>query len=247
VLYFDQIEHDRFGTIRQQIWALLHYPLHVAIVLTVEGSTQFITWWIAVENLNYLEANIRYDTENNMNNTTMFVNGLNETLAYFSDGFKKEKIPDLSSNLRQISNLDITIAEDAEQIMAIVDDIYYSLLNWLFKVFGFKLSDDITKNAKDNMGKASAHMEAFGTVFLFFLISAGCVLILLGIMYWFGKSHKTRGEMVSVFVRVFAGTGLALVSTSYYTAASGKLWTSPMMIPLVVIVFLLGKSNSPLH
>jgi low temperature requirement protein LtrA len=61
VLYFDQIEHDRFGTIRQQIWALLHYPLHVAIVLTVEGSTQFITWWIAVENLKLLDNNLMID------------------------------------------------------------------------------------------------------------------------------------------------------------------------------------------
>lgn len=44
VLYFDQIEHDRFGTIRQQIWAILHFPLHVAILLTVEGSTTLILW-----------------------------------------------------------------------------------------------------------------------------------------------------------------------------------------------------------
>ena len=44
VLYFDQIEHDRFGTIRQQIWAILHYPLHVAILLTVEGSSMLILW-----------------------------------------------------------------------------------------------------------------------------------------------------------------------------------------------------------
>jgi low temperature requirement protein LtrA len=44
VLYFDQIEHDRFGTVRQQIWAILHYPLHVAILLTVEGSSSLILW-----------------------------------------------------------------------------------------------------------------------------------------------------------------------------------------------------------
>lgn len=44
VLYFDQIEHDRFGTIRQQIWAILHFPLHVAILLTVEGGSALILW-----------------------------------------------------------------------------------------------------------------------------------------------------------------------------------------------------------
>lgn len=44
VLYFDQIEHDRFGTIRQQIWAILHFPLHIAILLTVQGSATLILW-----------------------------------------------------------------------------------------------------------------------------------------------------------------------------------------------------------
>lgn len=44
VLYFDQIEHERFGTIRQQIWAILHFPLHVAILLTVEGTAALILW-----------------------------------------------------------------------------------------------------------------------------------------------------------------------------------------------------------
>lgn len=44
VLYFDQIENERFGTIRQQIWAILHFPLHVAILLTVEGAASMIIW-----------------------------------------------------------------------------------------------------------------------------------------------------------------------------------------------------------
>lgn len=44
VLYFDQIENERFGTIRQQIWAILHFPLHVAILLTVEGAASLVIW-----------------------------------------------------------------------------------------------------------------------------------------------------------------------------------------------------------
>lgn len=44
ILYFDQVEHDQFGTIRQQIWAMLHFPLHVSLILTVEGSTALILW-----------------------------------------------------------------------------------------------------------------------------------------------------------------------------------------------------------
>lgn len=224
---------------------MLHYPLHVAIVLTVEGSTHFITWWIAVENLQYLDGRLALDLQDYGHNSSLFKDALTRTLDSFELGFKNESIPDFTYNLTQIQNLDMTIPEDFEQIMAIEGEIYASLINWLFRIFGFKLSDDLTKNAKDNDGKALAVFKAFGTVFIFFLVSSGSVLFILGIMYWFGKKHKTSGEIVSGFVRVLAGIGLALVSTSYYTAVIGSLMRSPMMIPLVVIVYLLGTSLQP--
>lgn len=44
MIYFDQLDEGRFGTIRQQIWALLHYPLHIAILLTIEGSRAFVLY-----------------------------------------------------------------------------------------------------------------------------------------------------------------------------------------------------------
>jgi hypothetical protein len=111
VLYFYQIEHDRFGSIRQQIWAMLHDPLHVAIVLTVEGSTQSITWWIAVEHLKYLGKDLDLNFQFYNESTTEFVNALNYILDNFNYGFKKENIPDYTSNVTLIQNLDITIPE----------------------------------------------------------------------------------------------------------------------------------------
>lgn len=40
MLYFDNHPHGHFGTIKQQIWSVLHFPLHLAIVGLVEGSQQ---------------------------------------------------------------------------------------------------------------------------------------------------------------------------------------------------------------
>ncbi|PVI06041.1 hypothetical protein DM02DRAFT_583701 [Periconia macrospinosa] len=39
-LYFDNFPHGHYGTIRQQIWSLLHFPFQLAIVGIVEGSQQ---------------------------------------------------------------------------------------------------------------------------------------------------------------------------------------------------------------
>jgi hypothetical protein len=37
-LYFDNLPHHRFGTIKQQFWMALHFPLHLAVLGVVEGS-----------------------------------------------------------------------------------------------------------------------------------------------------------------------------------------------------------------
>lgn len=162
VLYFDQIEHDRFGTIRQQIWTILHYPLHIAILLTVEVSNQFITFWIARENINGLMKRFPIYYEYTGNDTTAFVSRLNESLIYFNGNFKEKNIPDYN-----------TIPEDDDRIMVIVDDTLYSFVTWLFKTFGFKLSEDLAQQAKDGAGNFSAIAQAFTVVFIFFFL-CGC-------------------------------------------------------------------------
>ena len=40
MVYFDNHPHGHFGTIRQQIWSVLHFPIHLAIVGLVEGAQQ---------------------------------------------------------------------------------------------------------------------------------------------------------------------------------------------------------------
>ncbi|KAF2491319.1 hypothetical protein BU16DRAFT_425787, partial [Lophium mytilinum] len=44
MLYFDRLREDHFGTIKQQIWAFIHFPLHISLVLLLEGVSNFVTW-----------------------------------------------------------------------------------------------------------------------------------------------------------------------------------------------------------
>ncbi|KAF2175986.1 hypothetical protein K469DRAFT_682858 [Zopfia rhizophila CBS 207.26] len=52
MLYFDRLQEDHFGTIKQQIWAFIHFPLHIALVLVLEGVSQFIVWREAIAGIN---------------------------------------------------------------------------------------------------------------------------------------------------------------------------------------------------
>ncbi|KAK4547471.1 hypothetical protein LTR36_001127 [Oleoguttula mirabilis] len=65
MLYFDWIQEEHFGTIRQQVWAFLHFPLHLFLVLAVEGAAQSLAWRAGVE-----ESNVLLNQQNSWNFTT---------------------------------------------------------------------------------------------------------------------------------------------------------------------------------
>jgi hypothetical protein len=183
VLYFDQIESDRFGTVRVQIWTLLHYPLHVAILLTEEGSSKFIVWWTLIEkypDVSYLEQYFNVTSSNSTpNHTSVALNAL-----------------------------------------AVPGEIH----------------------ASSEPTSLSEFVILFNTVFYFFFIAAGCVLIVLGILYWCGKKHKSWGEKASIVTRIVAGVGLGLVAVVHTNISALKSYVlSPWLIPTVVLTFFVGE------
>jgi hypothetical protein len=54
MLYFDRIQEEHFGSIKQQAWSFLHFPLHTVLVLVLQGISLLIIWRQAVESLNTL-------------------------------------------------------------------------------------------------------------------------------------------------------------------------------------------------
>jgi len=64
--YFDYTpENDEYGTLQQQIWAVLHYPLHVALVVSAETTRQHITVLSFVQTSTRLSDSlmVTYNTE----------------------------------------------------------------------------------------------------------------------------------------------------------------------------------------
>lgn len=87
MIYFDFQNEEFFGTIRTQVWSFLHFPLHLALVLAVEGIAQCITWnaavrrsqelnnqivhWVTVLNTTTAGAKEWVDTANDLNATAV--------------------------------------------------------------------------------------------------------------------------------------------------------------------------------
>jgi hypothetical protein len=54
--YFDRLHEEHFGSIRQQIWSFLHFPLHTVLVLVLQGISILIIWRQAVEAISVIDA-----------------------------------------------------------------------------------------------------------------------------------------------------------------------------------------------
>jgi hypothetical protein len=242
VLYFDQIEHDRFGTIRQQIWALLHYPLHVAILLTAEGSTLLIIWNEITQDIDWMNNNL-WDPAY-FNSSQAYASSLLSNLTDFENSFKQKYLLDsynYTAGAANFSRLDFATTEGFDKAEELYSDMITKVLVFLFENFNVELPpEDAT--VESELDKLQALANVFWTVFLYYLIAGGCLLIVLGVMYWFGKTNKSKWEYGSIAVRVAVGLGLSLVSISYLFNTSFNLFFSPWMIPMVVIIYFIGKA-----
>ena len=55
-LYFDRMQEEHFGSIKQQMWSFLHFPLHTVLVLVLQGVSLLIIWRQAVEAMTTFET-----------------------------------------------------------------------------------------------------------------------------------------------------------------------------------------------
>lgn len=71
MIYADWMEEGHVGRTRQQIWAFLHFPLHLFQVLAVEGASQAIAWRAATVARRHLEHQaLGFDFATNAMNAT---------------------------------------------------------------------------------------------------------------------------------------------------------------------------------
>ncbi|KAL0939792.1 uncharacterized protein CTRU02_206402 [Colletotrichum truncatum] len=59
MLYFDNPPECKFGTVRQQIWAVLHFPFHLGMIGVVEGSQQIALAWQVMSQFGSFFSDIR--------------------------------------------------------------------------------------------------------------------------------------------------------------------------------------------
>ncbi|RAR14115.1 hypothetical protein DDE83_002533 [Stemphylium lycopersici] len=253
MLYFDQHSHDRFGTVRQQIWAVLHYPLHSAILLCVEGNTSIIVWNSAVQALKWIwsiKPEDYSDPADGYSDTYSFLDYLNKSMIDVNGRFKHRywnATYNWNTNFTTIENYTDTYGFRSEEWNNRTGEIVRHMFDRA-QVFVYEAHADslaklnaVTSSSTSPRAKLDATSDVFNTTAMQFFIGAGCVLLVLAMMYWFNKVHKTKHEFGEIISRVVAGFILIILGITVVIAdksESGfKFKGSHWIIPIVVLFF----------
>ena len=217
----------------------------MAILLTAEGSTLLIIWNEIVQNFDWMNNNL-WDPSW-FSTSQEFASSLVTNLTDFDNRFKLKVLKDsydYSAAAANITKFNISTTEGYDKVEDIYNDMLTALTVFVFDNFDVEPPADLNA-PKSEADTADALFTVFVTVFLYFLISAGCLLVILGVMYWFGKTHKSRWEYGSIVVRAVVGIALSLVAISSLYNTGLRLFLSPWMIPMVTIVYFLRESPLP--
>jgi low temperature requirement protein LtrA len=185
MLYFDhtdKLDHPGGRINKQgpwcQIWTFLHFPLHVAILLTLEGSAKFTLWWNANEAFTFIDTNFDstyiYSYNQSVLNGTYFFqkiqSGLDNIIdRYYSlDQYIKSEA-EFQNNLTIVQNLGL-ISASSEEGNAVVDMVGY-MENYVLSLICTNLGIDVPPAWDDN--KIVAIFGVFMGWFITFFVAAG--------------------------------------------------------------------------
>jgi hypothetical protein len=255
MLYFDQEETNHVGTIRQNFWAVLHFPLHVTILLTVEGLSRLSIWVKVLDVLTPFSETFQLVLSNSSFNPNITTGGptgsylrslidtYNETTTKLFERFPSSQYeaPDITEFLGTLKESDGNSTAFSNAAVSIYDAGF----EWVTENFGIEPPESSLKNGNAIEGI----FTLFYTIFLYFFLAAGGALIILAVLYWIGKRRKLRGEVISIGFRIVIGTGLCLLALmglpvfqNQDNSAINTFLYSPWVLPTVVLSYALGMS-----
>ena len=167
MLYFDRMQEEHFGSIRQQGWSFLHFPLHTSLVLVLQGVSLLIIWRQAVTSINNLSTN--WEPAFNWGLGLEYDNN-----SYFAQAYL-DKVPDkyktegaaFASYMNYTCYLEVYASipkgVDSSKETKIVKESYYKLM----EAVDYRIADSTNETASDEYFTALNDMTSatFKTLF----------------------------------------------------------------------------------
>ncbi|KAH8429949.1 uncharacterized protein LDX57_007622 [Aspergillus melleus] len=239
--YYDLSPRCTLGKYAQQIWAQLHFPFHVALILLLEGS-QILALTLDISlKLTYLLETIMFACEEPRPQPDIAIHLLRTTIAdmeiNYSRGSIKAKmaISDILEDLPNHPLCPVGVGEAARyhvtrnRMGALVGNVTAAL----FSSMGIVPSEGPKFNHLSGPQLLRTYVEVLGFVYVYFFIVASLVMFLFAAFLLLARRHH-QGRFhigIGATVRVLLGVFLAsLVSFVRDFSLVYSFMTSPAIL-----------------
>ncbi|KAF4982410.1 hypothetical protein FZEAL_1928 [Fusarium zealandicum] len=121
LIYFDWMKNPYLPKLRQQLWTILHFPFHLALVLFMQGFTQFVIWSKIIDTLNHLTFDSILGDINAIAKATS--ESVAKDLGNMTDNFFKTYPPKYATTW-------VTVQDALDNITAIADDFWVQVAKY---------------------------------------------------------------------------------------------------------------------
>ena len=248
MLYFDWVqEHHHMGTIKQPIWAFLHFPLHLALVLTVEGASQFIAWRAGIAKIYQLMnevVNVESASDATITGIANYMNDMANNV--FQGALAGAKNSDQTNSYNTNWN-NITTYITRFNTTGDFDDVetaFGYIMNTVLTAVGFEPPLEVDSNTSGS--PLEQQEEEFGRnaniaqlIYYYFFITIGAYVILTGVLAWLSKRDKNLAERTRLIVSFIIGGILCLLTLIQVNDNTSNFIFTPYVLPLVGILLLI--------
>jgi len=243
------------------LWSLAHFPFHLALVLIMEGATQFVVWWKIVELIDYVSDQFMAafglaEDDTSTDIASSMVRHLNETVNFIWEHyprdllvshFHREKLLETIGNFKDTHLRDFHDPAKLEgnHEFDVFTDSFRALkvttLNSILKNFNIEEISDAGWQDHPETYEQHAFEDAakrFDLVYIYVFCLAGAALILMALLHVLSRPRLAglMPRLVMATVLVF-GVGLMLLASMARYEAHTRFTTTPWIIPSICIVF----------
>ncbi|PIG88168.1 hypothetical protein AARAC_007274 [Aspergillus arachidicola] len=242
--YYDLSPRGILGKYSQQLWAQLHFPFHVALVLLLEGSQILALTLDITLKLTYLEETIMFACEEPRPRPEIAISLLRNTIEdmeiNYSRGAIKEKMA-IDAILEDLPNHPLCPGEKVIAFFVTNDrlnDLMGNVTAALFSSMGIIPSEETNIGQLTSSQLLRMYMELLGFVYIYFFVVASLVMFLFAAFAILARRHNFCTS-IGITTRIILGVLLAsLVSFVGKFALAYEFMTSPTILYAFTFVLL---------
>ncbi|KAJ0421097.1 nineteen complex-related protein 2-domain-containing protein [Aspergillus carlsbadensis] len=239
--YFDLTPRRAMSTVAQQLWAQLHFPFHVVLILLLEGSQILALTLDITLKLQYLVETILFACEEPQPPPELAIRLLRQTIEdmeiEYSRGAINEQmaiyeiLDDLPNH--RLCPINGTIGFRLTQNR--INDLVGNVTSALFSSMRIVPPRSANLNQMDSSQLLRMYVELLGFVYVYFFVVASIAMFLFAAFSYLARRHDKLFAMgIGVAVRILLGVFLASLTVF---AKDFELAYSFMKSPTILYAF----------